>query len=233
MPSGRDVRRLGRCIIGDVTRGEAQVVEGRDSKNSNFIKVLTKALQDAQLAIGASPKKLSQLVRKAEEFRDALDTCKHRDAIRTFHNRNRNSIHQHDADIARFVKDLKDKRDFWWAATRDEVSLPSKDEALADLLATAAWLAAQLRDDVIHANEALAEARRFVAAHKSALAQLDVDAEATQDAESEDAESFGRMRGGRDDSPVQYNVVDRDSPLNGTLCASSLLDDAGVPGAWK
>ena len=72
-----------------------------------------------------------------------------------------------------------------------------------------------------------------MAAHNTALAQLDADDEATQDAESEDAESFGRMRGGRDDSPVQYNVVDRDSPLNGTLCASSLLDDAGVPGAWK
>lgn len=236
-PVGSRVRRIGGCIRGDVTDGTALVAEsvaGAEArKESNFGRLLTRALRDAQTAIGAFPKKLERLSRKTEDLRDSLEKCKTHAAIRKYHNSHRNIIHIHDTDIARFLQELKLTRDFWWTATREEASVLNKDDAVADLLATSAWLAAKFRDDANKAIETLADSRRFLADHKSALAQLDAADEPTQDADLEDTQSLGLMAGGRDGSLVLYIVDDRACTLHGTLCASSLLDSAGDHDAWK
>ena len=236
-PTSRKLRRIGGCITGDVTDGTARVVESvagaEAKKESNFGRLLIRALREAQIAIGAFPRKLERLSRKTEDLRDSLEKCKTHAATRNYHNSHRNIIHIHDTEIARFLQELKFNRDFWWTATREEASVLNKDDAVADLLATSAWLAAKFRDDVNKAIETLVESRRFVADHKSALAQLDAGDEPTQDADLEDTQRLGLMGGGRDGSLMLYIVDDRACTLHGTLCASSLLDSAGDHDAWK
>ena len=189
-------------------------------KNPNFTRMVMKALVDAQDTNVALPGKLDKFARRTDNLiRDFRASSR---SEGTWHRNNRSALHSLENEIRSLIKDLKDKRDFFFQVVKDEAGLTDKDQAVADILVTGALFAAHFRDALVVATSRMQASLKFIATHKKELAKIDAEElqQAWADGQHVTPPERGRDATGAD---VTYVVDDAGSEVNGTRSACAFL----------
>jgi len=191
--------------------------------DSNVMRAVRAASKQSCHLLAALPTKIRKLEDRADAFISQFGTVRPRttEREREFHAANRADIRRLHTDITTLLQSLREERNFWFQAVKDECALSNKDEVVGDLLFAAAGLGVQMRDEIINTKRRLTEATQFLSAHSRAVAAMDEEdvlhSPRGRLQEMGSAE-LHNDRIGDSDGP-SYIVDDERSALHGTLSA--------------
>ena len=222
----------GKFLLGDHPFPLRSIAVNDGVPDSNVARAVRAATKDSGNLLVALPARIRRLEDRADAFITLRQrSTERRERERDFHAANRADIRKLQTDITTLLQLLREQRNFWFQAVKDECGLANKDEVVGDLLFAAAGLAVQMRDELIITKRSLTAAMTFLSAHNKAVAQMDAE-EDLQHSPRPQKQETGRDelhndRIGHSDGP-SHIVDDERSALHGRLSAP---EPASAPAA--